>query len=210
MISRAHSALVGAAIRLAECMGLHRDGSYYAMSPVEMHARRMVWHQLSFLDLRTCEAQGPRPGIRSDEYDTKFPLNVDDDSLDSPNPPSRSEDRWTDMTLSLIRMECLVQMRAVWFDRLKLERKETSLTAVLARIERFRKGMCEKYEHLINRSVPEQHAAWLILTLYVNKMYIGVLHRYHGSVKSRLPGEWTNFLFSISYSQYMMSVPRVT
>lgn len=64
-MSRAHSVLLGAAIRMAECMGLHRDGQTYGMNPLETQVRRLVWHQLCFLDIRTCEAQGPRPTIRS-------------------------------------------------------------------------------------------------------------------------------------------------
>lgn len=104
-VSRAHSALVGSAIRLAECMGLHRDGSHYGMTPVEVHVRRMIWHQLCFLDMRTCEATGPRPQIRKDDYDTHFPLNVDDTDLLAANPPTEDHPYWTDMTLARIRME---------------------------------------------------------------------------------------------------------
>lgn len=47
-VSRGHSALVGTAIRLAECMGLHRDGTHYRMKPVEVHVRRILWWQLFF------------------------------------------------------------------------------------------------------------------------------------------------------------------
>ena len=60
-------------------MGLHRDPSTYSSNPVEIQVRRLIWYQICFLDLRTCEATGPRPQIRRDEYDTRFPLNVDDD-----------------------------------------------------------------------------------------------------------------------------------
>ncbi|TKA78392.1 hypothetical protein B0A55_04715, partial [Friedmanniomyces simplex] len=90
-VSRAHSALVGTAIRLAECMGLHRDGTFYSMSPVEVHVRRLVWHQLCFLDLRTCEATGPRPQIRPGDYDTRFPLNVDDSDLLADEAPTQDK-----------------------------------------------------------------------------------------------------------------------
>ena len=104
-VSRAHSALMGTAIRLAECMGLHRDGTHYNMTPVEVHVRRIIWHQLCFLDMRTCEATGPRPQIRRDDYDTHFPLNVNDsDLLESP-PPTEDKPYWTDMTLFRIRAE---------------------------------------------------------------------------------------------------------
>lgn len=104
-VSRAHSALVGTAIRLAECMGLHRDGTHYKMTPIEVHVRRMIWHQLCFLDMRTCEATGPRPQIRKDDYDTQFPLNVDDTDLLESTSPKEDKAYWTDMTLFRIRAE---------------------------------------------------------------------------------------------------------
>jgi len=92
-------------------MGLHRDGTHYDLSPVEIHERRMVWHQLCFLDLRTCEATGPRPQIHQDDFDTKFPLNVDDADLEDPNPPTENADRWTDMTFSLMRFDVNEMLR---------------------------------------------------------------------------------------------------
>ncbi|KAL8763498.1 MAG: hypothetical protein Q9184_000710 [Pyrenodesmia sp. 2 TL-2023] len=156
-ISRSHSALVGTALRIAECMGLHRDGSEYGFGPVETHVRRLIWYQICFLDVRTCEAQGPRPHIRADEFDTQFPLNVDDDELENANPPTVSASRWTDMTLSLIRMEGNEMCRVVWVDRPRLEKKMISLTAVLGKIENFRKTMEAKYFSLINDDIPVQH-----------------------------------------------------
>lgn len=104
-VSRAHSALVGTAIRLAECMGLHRDGTHYNLKPIDVHVRRMIWHQLCFLDMRTCEATGPRPQIRKDDYDTRFPLNVNDADLLEANPPTEDRPYWTDMTLFRMRAE---------------------------------------------------------------------------------------------------------
>jgi hypothetical protein len=43
-MSRAHSVLVGTAIRLAECMGLHRDpADVYGLPAVECQVRRTIW-----------------------------------------------------------------------------------------------------------------------------------------------------------------------
>ncbi|PGH04644.1 hypothetical protein AJ80_08478, partial [Polytolypa hystricis UAMH7299] len=56
-ISRAHSTLVGTAIRLAECMGFHRDPEEYGLGAIETHVRRMIWYQICYLDLRTSEMQ---------------------------------------------------------------------------------------------------------------------------------------------------------
>jgi hypothetical protein len=130
-VSRAHSVLLGAAIRMAECMGLHRDGEAYGMNPLETHVRRLIWHQLCFLDIRTCEAQGPRPTIRRDDFDTKLPLNIDDIDVHASGKPPIWTHRWTDATFSLIRFEINEMMRTIWVDRPRIERRKISLTAVL-------------------------------------------------------------------------------
>lgn len=63
-LSRDHVALLGVTIGIAETMGLHRDPTLYNFGITETHIRRLLWHQLCFLDLRACEAHRPRPQIR--------------------------------------------------------------------------------------------------------------------------------------------------
>ena len=187
-MSRAHSALVGTAIRLAECMGLHRDGTAYGLSAVETHVRRMLWYELCMLDIRTCEAQGPRPGIREGEFDTRFPLNVDDDALEREGAGAPPADRWTDMTLTLIRLECNEMMRTIWFDRPRLEKKQMSLTAVLGKIENFKRTLYARYTPMLDPTVPLHRVAQLLMNILSSRMQIMVLHRYHNSVSFRIPG----------------------
>lgn len=186
-ISRSHSALVGTALRIAECMGLHRDGTEYGFGPIETHVRRLIWYQLCFLDIRTCEAQGPRPHIRADEFDAHFPLNVDDEELQSLNPPIASALRWTDMTLSLIRMEGNEMFRLIWVDRPLLEKKKISLTAMLGKIENFRKTMQDKYLCFIDDNIPVQHLGRQVCEIMYLRMHIMILHRYHNSVAFQIP-----------------------
>ncbi|MCJ1345373.1 hypothetical protein MMC31_003580 [Peltigera leucophlebia] len=186
-VSRSHSALCGTGIRIAQCMGLHRDGTEYSLGPVETQVRRMIWYQLCFMDIRTCEAQGPRPGIRKSEYDTKFPLNVDDDALESPIPPTEDSPRWTDMTLSLIRWECIEMHRVIWVDRPRLEKKKITLTALLGKVENFRRMMREKYIPMIDDSIPVQREGRLLCELLTLRMHAMVLHKYHNSVTQTMP-----------------------
>ncbi|KAL9025620.1 MAG: hypothetical protein Q9196_005588 [Gyalolechia fulgens] len=186
-ISRSHSALVGTALRIAECMGLHRDGTEYGFGPIETLVRRLIWYQICFLDIRTCEAQGPRPHIRADEFDTQFPLNVDDEELESLNPPTVSASRWTDMTLSLIRMEGNEMFRLIWVDRPLLEKKKISLTAMLGKIENFRKTMQDRYLCLIDDNIPVQHLGRQVCEIMYLRMHIMILHRYHNSVAFQIP-----------------------
>ncbi|PQE03356.1 fungal specific transcription factor domain-containing protein [Rutstroemia sp. NJR-2017a BBW] len=185
-VSRAHSVLVGAAIRMAECMGLHRDGEYYGLSPLETHVRRLIWHQLCFLDIRTCEAQGPRPSIRRDDFDTKLPLNVDDIELHNTGKPPESAERWTDATFSLIRFEINEMNRTIWIDRRRVQQRKISLTAVLSKIETFRQNMA-KYDSLMDDRVPVQRCARIVKTLLLARLHVMLLHSYHNPVQSRMP-----------------------
>lgn len=169
-------------------MGLHRDGTTYGMSPVDVHVRRLIWFQISYLDIRTCEAQGPRPGIHEDDFDTKFPLNVDDNDLESTTPPTEDAQQWTDMTLTLIRFEANEMMRTLWVDRPRLEKKQVSLTTVLGKIENFRRALYAKYGPTLDTTEPIHQVASLVMSILCNRMMIMVLHRYHNGVVARIPG----------------------
>ncbi|KAB5551279.1 hypothetical protein GE09DRAFT_964855 [Coniochaeta sp. 2T2.1] len=187
-VSRAHSVLVGAAVRMAECMGLHRDGEAYGLSPLETHVRRLLWHQLCFLDIRTCEAQGPKPAIRREDYDTKLPLNCEEEQLTPQATVSPdSAEQWTSTLLILIRFEINEMMRIIWSDRRKLETRKTTLTAVLTKIENFRKRMFEKYEPFLSDEIPIQRYAKLVMHLLVYRLHAMVLHPYHSNAANPMP-----------------------
>lgn len=192
-ISRAHSVLVGAAIRLGECFGLHRDPvETFGSAPIEAHVRRIAWFTLCYLDFKTAETQGPRPTIKREDYDTKLPWNVDDvDLLMSPTNLEEDlvledKDGWTDMTLSRMRFECAEMHRVVWFDRIRLDKKKISITHALTKIEAFRKAMEEKYAYL-NMNVPIQRYARYMLDILTLRMHIMILHKFHSSTSTRIP-----------------------
>jgi hypothetical protein len=172
---------------MAECMGLHRDGESYGLNPLETHVRRLIWYQLCFLDIRTCEAQGPRPTIHRDDFDTKLPLNVDDVDLHASGKPPTAVDRWTDTTFALIRFEGNEMLRTIWVDRPRIERRKISLTAVLSKIETFRRNMAAKYDHLIDERIPLQLCAKMVKNLFLTRLHVMTLHRYHNSVAHTMP-----------------------
>ena len=187
-------------------MGLHRDGTEYGLKPVETHVRRIIWHQLCILDIRTCEAQGPRPGIRLDEYDTNFPLNIDDTDLEQAIPPAKSAERWTDMTFTLMRMECNEMLRVLWFDRPRLEKKQLSLTAVLGKIENFKKVTLEKFLPMMDENIPIQQCAKTVMDIMLYRMHIMILHRYHNSVAYRIPDRLRQIILTSGTEQLEASV----
>ncbi|PGH05180.1 hypothetical protein GX51_03079 [Blastomyces parvus] len=203
-ISRAHSVLVGTAIRLAECMGFHRDPEEYGLGPIETHVRRMVWYHLCFLDIRTSETHGPRLSIRREDFSTKFPLNINEEDLCVPSPvPLTDKAQWTDMTYIRIRFECHELQRIINVDRVRIEKKGLSLTHVLGKLEAFRQAATARFGPLINVPNPKpiQKAAQLLLSFFLNRSYIALLHRYHVNTNVAVPDRLRQIIITTATRQ---------
>ena len=209
-VSRAHSALTGTLIRLAECMGLHRDPTAYSTSPIEIHVRRLVWYQICFLDLRTCEATGPRPQIRPDDYDTQFPLNIDDGDLDraekgeSGVDVKKDRNYFTDMTITRMRFECYEMHRFLWNERPKLEFKradgerKVTITSLLSRVQAFKAAMEKTYVPMLRKSEPLHALASEMYGILSDRLYILLLQKYLTSDRNKMPDRLRQVIMSAS------------
>lgn len=207
-VSRAHSALTGTCIRLAECMGLHKDPSAYSTSPIECQVRRLIWHQICFLDLRTCEATGPRPQIRPDDFDTNLPLNIDDIDLDRAEHGDNSVDvqkdrkHFTDMTITRMRFECYDMHRFLWVERPKLQRnrkegeKKVTINSLLARIQSFRAAIEKTYLPMLSKTVPLHALASQIYGILSNRLYIHILQKFLSSSRHPMPDRLRQIVLS--------------
>lgn len=189
-------------------MGLHRDPTAYNTSPIECQIRRLIWHQICFLDLRTCEATGPRPQIRPDDFDTRLPLNIDDMDLDRAEHGDKSVDvekdrsHFTDMTITRMRFECYEMHRVLWVERPKLERKrkegkkKVTITSLLARIQSFRAAMEKTYLPMLRKTVPVHALASQIYGILSNRLYIHILQKYLSSDKHKMPDRLRQIILS--------------
>ncbi|KZF24368.1 hypothetical protein L228DRAFT_266711 [Xylona heveae TC161] len=200
-LSRTHAVLVAAAIRIAQCMGLHRDGTNYGLSPLETHVRRLIWYQLCYLDIRSCDAHGPRPSIRRDDFDTKFPLNVDDTAFGSSSPPTEDAPFWTDMTFARVRFECHETHRMIWFERPRLERKEITLLHLLGKVDNFRRTMQEKFLTMLDDTVPLHRYARLVFQIHFNRNFLMILHRFMASPHKKIPDRLRQVAISCAVEQ---------
>lgn len=183
--SRSLSVLTGMAIRLAECMGLHRDPTEYGFSPTECQTRRLIWYQICYLDLKTSDTQGPRAFIHEDGYTTKLPLDVRAPESLAPNVPAASND----LIFSMIRFECQEMQRRCLVLRNRVDQKKLSLTKAISKVEAFRIAMNAKYGPYLNTSSPSpmQRMSSLVLKLFTCIQYLIILHRYMNSVTYRIP-----------------------
>ena len=197
-VGRSHLTLVASAIRLAESIGLHRDGTEYERDPIAVHVRRLIWYQLCILDIRTTESAAPRPLIRRKEYSTGFPLNVDDDDLDYCD---QSSHKFTDMTSCLVDMRCIEVIRSLYKDRASNKRVEdgrVSLDPLLTRVADFREKLLKDYGDFLDERVPIQQFTKLKIDLYTSRMYAIILQHYEYHAKVELPGKQTVTLLFIS------------
>ncbi|KAF2866196.1 hypothetical protein BDV95DRAFT_585093 [Massariosphaeria phaeospora] len=75
--------LTGVAVRIAQLLGLERDGVHLGLPPFETEMRRRIWWQLKWHDFRTAELCGLS---KFRDFDmggesTKWPTNANDDEL---------------------------------------------------------------------------------------------------------------------------------
>lgn len=64
--------LTGLVVRIAQTLGVHRDGSHFGLSPFEIEMRRRLWWQVCILDARASEDHGCDPTIIEAQFDTKM------------------------------------------------------------------------------------------------------------------------------------------
>ncbi|ORY12068.1 hypothetical protein BCR34DRAFT_307324 [Clohesyomyces aquaticus] len=68
-------------IRLAQALGVHRDGTRFGLQPIDIEVRRRMWAQICILDVRFAELLGCEPSISASSYDTCLPLSICDRDL---------------------------------------------------------------------------------------------------------------------------------
>ena len=105
---RAVWSLTGVAVRIAQGMGLERDGVFLGLPPFETEMRRRIWWVLKTHDFRTAELCGLAKfrDIDTGAESTKWPTNVNDNQLfpGMPSLPTESN-TLTDMAFVALRYE---------------------------------------------------------------------------------------------------------
>ncbi|KIW16612.1 hypothetical protein PV08_03800 [Exophiala spinifera] len=100
--------LTAVAIRLAEGMGLHRDGRVLGLPPFEVELRRRIWWQLSWFDSRTSELIGAKKfqNTALNRGSPLLPSNITDDALfPGIKETPKTASRMTTLVLCAIRWE---------------------------------------------------------------------------------------------------------
>ena len=175
--------LTGLVVRIAQTIGVHRDGIHFGLAPFEIEMRRRLWWQVCILDTRASEDHGCDPTIIEQSFDTKMPLNINDVDI-SPGmkdfPPERQG--CTDMSFCLIRFEVANTFRRInyippgppracgeYFASVTLQDKEKWITECHQRLE-------DRYLKHCDMSVPLFWVTATVARLMMSKMWLMVYH----------------------------------
>ncbi|KAM6506947.1 hypothetical protein FALCPG4_018759 [Fusarium falciforme] len=71
----------GICVRIAQKMGLHRDGEALGLPPFETEIRRRLWWRIYMLDARCGLRSGLGPSMMPSAGDSKMPTNLNDSEL---------------------------------------------------------------------------------------------------------------------------------
>ncbi|KAL3478776.1 fungal-specific transcription factor domain-containing protein [Aspergillus californicus] len=104
------------ALRLAQGLGLHRDGKNFNLKPFEVEMRRRLWWHIILLNDQSCDEHGTVSLIDTKLFDTRLPLNVNDDDI-SPDMKEEPSEQvgYTNMSLFLTLCELQSAFRRVAF-----------------------------------------------------------------------------------------------
>lgn len=96
--------MTGIAIRMAQAIGLQRDGCHFPnLSPYEIEMRRRVWWALCMIDSRASGDQGTDLTILQENFDTRMPLNINDSDINIDTKVMPEERKGiTDMTITAV------------------------------------------------------------------------------------------------------------
>ena len=198
--------MAGVLIRLANALGIHRDGQQFHLSPFETELRRRLWWQICTLDVRASEDQGCDPSIAEQTFDTSFPLNINDvDIYPTMEEPPEEHEGVTELTFDLIRFSVTTTVRRLSYAPagpglcraksagLSLEDKEKMIEELHQYIE-------QKYlRHCDTATVPLHWVAATVARLILAKMWLVVHHPLQRSdAGAGLPQETRDRLFHTS------------
>ncbi|KAH7354539.1 hypothetical protein B0T11DRAFT_128981 [Plectosphaerella cucumerina] len=118
-------ALTGLAVRIAQAIGLHRDGTHFGLAPFEAEMRRRLWWQVCLLDARASEDHGRDATIVDAHFDARMPLNINDADL-SPQMVEPPEGRvgFTEMTICLVGFELANIFRRIIHEPIRTTRSD--------------------------------------------------------------------------------------
>ncbi|KAM5341622.1 hypothetical protein ACJ41O_014653 [Fusarium nematophilum] len=213
--------LTSLCVRMAQALGLHRDGSQLGLPPFEVEMRRRLWWAIMAIDLRSAEEMGSDLTVSDKSFDTQLPTNINDADIDPSftEPPTPRQGR-TDTAVCLVRYEICALSRRLFTAMTEmgpvdpknveksLEGRERMLVEVYDRIE-------DKFlKHVVTDDDPLFWMASLIsrvimakigLIIYQPVLFPGTGPELSREIRNRL---WVSTIEIVEYNHILNIDPR--
>jgi hypothetical protein len=166
--------LTGLVVRIAQTIGIHRDGCHFELSPFEVEQRRRLWWQVCMIDTRASEDHGCDPTIMEESFDTKLPLNINDQDM-TPEMTEFPLERkgMTSISFCLLRYEVSNTFRRLNYippqSSITLEDKERWIAECHQKLE-------ERYLQHCDMNVPLFWVTATVARMMMSKMWLMVYH----------------------------------
>ncbi|KAI1370236.1 hypothetical protein F4677DRAFT_369955 [Hypoxylon crocopeplum] len=180
--------MCGLAIRLAQSLGIHRDGSGLGLSAFESEIRRRIAWQLCNIDAPASEDFACDPSIlEMSSFDVRMPMNINTSDLQPGSIELPTEKQgFTDSTFLLVHVEVTCLWREVFDSRRRAETEvEKAIEAMTdvekdAWIEQRGERLEQRYLRHCSLSVPLQ---WVTI-MYMRFMLLELKLNVHKPLKN--------------------------
>lgn len=186
--------LAGVASRLAQSLGLHRDGSTLGLSVFDTEMRRRLWWQIIILDSRSAELSGLNRTFEVRGWNTKVPTNVNDSDLypQMTEEPVAAVGKATEMISCCLRYElgeCLRRSQTLsqnGFDGdWQLTNPNVNIKQKDELIDELEKRFEEKYVRYCDASIPIHFHTLIVARASISSLRLMAHHPRHRSDKER-------------------------
>ncbi|KNG86164.1 hypothetical protein ANOM_006580 [Aspergillus nomiae NRRL 13137] len=104
--------LTGLAMRIAESLGVHVNGTRLGLDPFETEIRRRLWWHLTALDATAPESHGFNSTTVDRNHTCLLPTNIDDvDISPQMTEPPIEKDHWTELSFSIMNLDLCRSLR---------------------------------------------------------------------------------------------------
>ena len=192
--SRTMWILAGVASRLAQSLGLHKDGTSLGLPPFDTEMRRRLWWQVIFLEYRSAELSGSARTFDVGKWDIKVPANVDDSDIypQMAQAPVSVTDRATEMISCSMRYELgnllrrtQLKLKTGFDNDWQLSGPGVTTAEKDAAIRELETLYQEKYVRFCNPSIPIHFHTMIVAKAAICNMRMMTHHPRHRADKER-------------------------
>jgi hypothetical protein len=176
------SSLLGQALRIAQRLGIHRDGSIFNLPPWQVELRRRLWYHILLLDLWCSENCGVESMISLGyQDDVPPPQNSDDASWDTSEfsmVRPEADTGFTDMSTALVQYEIAATAKAI-LNHIPMTDATTDINRYLSfhsqLLENARKKINTQYLTHLDLNEPRQRLISDLVTLALDRLRLAQL-----------------------------------